>query len=110
AIAEKAEQEDLRADFDAIAEDRYASIVASGKTISWEQVRGYLQDRVAGKVVKRSAARKLARCKCRALNWRLRREMILIEYSITWSCIRLKIRHCAFKRSLRRSMCWSTIP
>jgi len=61
AIAEKAEQEDLRADFDAIAEDRYASIVASGKTISWEQMRGYLQDRVAGKVVKRPAARKLAR-------------------------------------------------
>lgn len=61
AIKEKTEQEDLRADFDAVAEDRYARIVASGKTVSWEQMRGYLEDRVAGKVVKRPVGRKLAR-------------------------------------------------
>ncbi len=61
AIVEKTAQEDLCADFDAVAEDRYAGIVASGKTISWEEMRGYLLDRVAGKVVKRPAARKLAR-------------------------------------------------
>jgi predicted transcriptional regulator len=61
AIAEKAAQEELRADFDAVAEDRYANIVASGKTIPWQEMRGYLEDRVAGKVVKRPVARKLAR-------------------------------------------------
>lgn len=61
AIMEKTRQDDLRADFDAVAEDRYAHIVASGKTISWEEMRGYLQDRLAGKVVKHPAARKLAR-------------------------------------------------
>lgn len=61
AIAEKAEQECLRADFDAVAEDRYARIVTSGKTIPWEEMRGYLSDRLAGKAVKLPVARKLSR-------------------------------------------------
>ena len=61
AIAEKTEQENLRADFDAVAEDRYARIVASGKTIPWEEMRGYLEERLTGKAAKRPAARKLAR-------------------------------------------------
>ncbi len=61
AIVERTESEDLRADFDAVAEGRYAHIVASGKTIPWEEMRGYLQERLAGKVVKRPVARKLAR-------------------------------------------------
>jgi len=61
AIAEKTEQENLRADFDAVAEDRYARIAASGKTIPWEEMRGYLEERLAGKAVQRPAARKLAR-------------------------------------------------
>ena len=61
AIVEKTEQDNLRVDFDVVAEDRYAGIVASGKTIPWEEMRGYLQDRLAGKAVKRPAARKLAR-------------------------------------------------
>ena len=61
AIAEKAEQMDLRADFDAAAEDRYARIVASGKTIPRQEMRGYLEQRLAGKAARRPAARKLAR-------------------------------------------------
>ena len=61
AIAEKAAQEELRADFDAVAEDRYANIVSSGKTIPWQEMRGYLESRIAGKGAKRPAARKLAR-------------------------------------------------
>jgi predicted transcriptional regulator len=61
AIAEKAEQEDLRAAFDAGAEDRYARIVATGKTIPWQEMRGYLEERLAGKEVKHPVARKLAR-------------------------------------------------
>ena len=61
AIAEKTEQANLRADFDADAEDRYARIVASGKTIPWEEMRVYLEERLAGNAVKRPAARKLAR-------------------------------------------------
>ena len=61
AIAEKAEQEDLRGDFNDVAEKRYAKIVASGKTISWHAMRSYLEDRLAGKATRRPVARKLAR-------------------------------------------------
>lgn len=61
AIAEKAAREELRADFDATAEARYADIVASGKTIPWQEMRGYLQDSLAGKTVKRPTPRKLTR-------------------------------------------------
>jgi hypothetical protein len=52
---------ELRADFDALAEDRYARIVATGKTIPWQKMRGYLEERLACKKVKRPATRKLAR-------------------------------------------------
>ena len=61
AIAEKAELEERRADFNRVAEERYARVVASGKTIPWNEMRGYLEDRLAGKAAKRPAARKLAR-------------------------------------------------
>ncbi len=61
AIAEKAEHEERRADFDAVAEDRYSRIVSSGKTIPWQEMRSYLEERLAGKKAKRPAARKLAR-------------------------------------------------
>jgi toxin ParE1/3/4 len=63
AIAEKAEQAERRADFDAVAEARYARIVATGKTIPWQDMRAYLEARMAGKAVKRPVARKLARLK-----------------------------------------------
>ncbi len=61
AIAEKTEQAERRADFDAMAEARYAGIVASGKTIPWREMRDYLEARMAGRDAKRPAARKLAR-------------------------------------------------
>lgn len=61
AIAEKTEQVERRADFDAVAEDRYAGMVASGKTIPWQEMRDYLEARVAGTATKRPVARKLVR-------------------------------------------------
>ncbi len=61
AIAEKAEQAERRAEFDAVAERRYARIVETGKTIPWNEMRSYLEGRVAGKAVKHPAARKLAK-------------------------------------------------
>lgn len=61
AIAEKADLAERRADFEAVAEQRYARIVASGKTIHWDDMRGYLEDRIAGKAARRPTARKLAR-------------------------------------------------
>ena len=61
AIAEKADLAERRIDFDTAAEQRFARIVASGKTIPWDEMRGYLEDRIAGKAARRPAARKLAR-------------------------------------------------
>ena len=57
AIAEKAEQTERRADFHAMAEQRYANLVASGKTIPWEKMRRYLENRIAGISGARSVAK-----------------------------------------------------
>lgn len=61
AIAEKADAEQRRADFEAVAESRYEGILASEKTIPWDEMRVYLRTRAAGKQVRRPAARRLAR-------------------------------------------------
>ena len=61
AIAEKAEQAERRADFDAVAEARYARIAATGKTIPWQEMRAYLEARMGGAAAKRPVGRKLAR-------------------------------------------------
>ena len=61
AIAKKTEQDELRAAFDSVAEERYARIVATGKTIPWKEMRGYMEDHLVGKVAKRPAARKPVR-------------------------------------------------
>lgn len=61
AIAEKADREAQSADFLDTAEKRYANIMASGKTIPWNKMRVYLENKVAGKTAARPLARKLAR-------------------------------------------------
>jgi predicted transcriptional regulator len=61
AIAEKTSQEELRNDFHEVAEKRYAYIVDTGKTIPWNEMRTYLEERIAGKPAKRPVAKKLAR-------------------------------------------------
>ena len=61
AIAEKTERAARDAEFFDTAAMRYANIVASGKTIPWKKMRGYLEDRMAGKTAVRAAPRKLAR-------------------------------------------------
>ena len=58
AIAEKAELEELRADFDAEADARFANIVSSGETIPWSEMRQYLSDHLAGKNVPGPVAQK----------------------------------------------------
>ncbi len=61
AIAEKIAQEEKQSNFNDLADKRYATIVSSGKTIPWNQMRGYLEDRLAGGEVSRPLPRKLAR-------------------------------------------------
>lgn len=61
AIAEKAAEAERRAEFHDIAESRYASIAATGKTIPWPEMRAYLENRITGKKPRRPNAKKLAR-------------------------------------------------
>ncbi len=61
AIAEKAESLERREAFLEEAQQRYAKITASGKTIPWSEMRGYLEDRASGKPSTRPRARKMAR-------------------------------------------------
>ena len=61
AIAEKAQDEERRHEFQQVAEQRYAEIVASGKTIAWEEMRQYLVQRVAGQPARRPKAKKVGR-------------------------------------------------
>ena len=46
AIAEKTELEEKRADFNSVADARYAKIVDSGETVSWDEMRRYLEKRL----------------------------------------------------------------
>ena len=61
AIAQKTELDERCADFHAVAEQRFARLVASGKTVAWSEMRRYLEDRAAGKAAKRPLARDLER-------------------------------------------------
>lgn len=61
AIAEKAGQTELSGEFRQTAERRYARIVASGKTVSWKEMRRYLEHRVKGRKIARPRPRTLAR-------------------------------------------------
>jgi predicted transcriptional regulator len=61
AIAEKAEDAERRSEFHQLADDRFETIAAQGKTIPWSEMRSYLQQRVEGKRPRRPAPRKLAR-------------------------------------------------
>lgn len=58
AIAEKAELEEQRTDFDVEADARFAKILETGKTIPWADMRGYLEGRGAGQSVPRPVAKK----------------------------------------------------
>ncbi|MGQ0658224.1 MAG: type II toxin -antitoxin system TacA 1-like antitoxin [Chromatiales bacterium] len=61
AIAEKTDREERHQEFIGIAEQRYARIVATGKTVPWSEMHRYLAARASGKRAKRPVARKLAR-------------------------------------------------
>lgn len=61
AIAEKADEQERREDFHAVVDRRYANLVASGKTISWNAMREYLEKNLDGKPAKRPAPQKMGR-------------------------------------------------
>jgi predicted transcriptional regulator len=61
AIAEKAEREERQGEFQDTAEQRYAEIVASARTVPWNEMRCYLDRRLTGRKVARPKPRTLAR-------------------------------------------------
>lgn len=61
AIAEKAEQVERRGESHDTAERRYAEIVASGRTVPWNEMRRYLARGVTGNRIARPKARTRAR-------------------------------------------------
>jgi predicted transcriptional regulator len=61
AIAEKTDLTERRDAFHSLADARYAQFIADGKTIPWNEMRSYLEARLAGKSMPRPVARKLAR-------------------------------------------------
>ncbi len=46
AITEKIQRRELRRNFENEAENRYANVVATGKTLSWGDMRGFLESNV----------------------------------------------------------------
>ncbi|NLF53066.1 MAG: ribbon-helix-helix protein, CopG family [Thauera phenolivorans] len=58
AIAEKTAQAERQNAFDAEADQRYATLIQRGETISWSEMRRYLEARVRGETAARPAVRK----------------------------------------------------
>jgi predicted DNA-binding protein len=61
AIEEKAEQAERWAQIEAVADERYAELLQTGKTIPWKEMRSYLEARIDRKPARRPRAKKLAR-------------------------------------------------
>lgn len=61
AIAAKTEEQERRAEFHALGEERYAEFLRTGKSIPWDEVRQYLLQRLAGNDAPPPVARKLRR-------------------------------------------------
>ena len=61
AIAQSVEAAELDADFHRVADERWARILATGKTVSLADTQEWLQARVRGERVRKPAARKPGR-------------------------------------------------
>ena len=61
AIARTVEQAELDEEFHRVANERWANIRATGKTVPWDDAKAYLQARVRGERPRKPLARKLGR-------------------------------------------------
>ena len=61
AIARTVERVELDEEFHRLADQRWAKVLASGKTVPWEEAKLYLEARARGERPRRPAARKLGR-------------------------------------------------
>ena len=60
-IAKSVEQAELDEAFHRIADERFAKVMASGRTVAWDDAKRYLEARTRGVRARKPAARKLAR-------------------------------------------------
>jgi predicted transcriptional regulator len=58
AIARTVEQVEIDDEFHRIADQRWARVLATGKTVPWEEARAYLERRARGERGRKPAARK----------------------------------------------------
>jgi predicted transcriptional regulator len=61
AIEQTVEQAEAHADFHRVADERWAKLLATGKTVGWDELRAYLEARAKGQRPRRPPARKFAR-------------------------------------------------
>ena len=61
AIAQTVEQVELDDDFHRVADARWAKVLASGKTVAWDQAKAFLEARSRGERPPKPAARKAGR-------------------------------------------------
>ena len=61
AIAQTVELAERDADFHRLADERWGQILATGKTVPWEQARAYLEARARGERPRKPSARKVDR-------------------------------------------------
>jgi len=61
ALAERVAQVELDTAFHAVADERWANIRATGKTVAWDDAKAYLAARANGERPRKPAARKLSK-------------------------------------------------
>ena len=58
AISQTVDQSEIDREFNAIADDRWKGVLASGKTVSWDDAKAYLTAKSRGETQSRPMARK----------------------------------------------------
>ena len=61
AIAQTVEQVEVEAELDRLADERWNRVLATGKTVPWEDAKAYLEARARGDTPRRPAARTVKR-------------------------------------------------
>jgi len=61
AIAQTVEQSEVDDEFQQLAEGRWTTVLATGKTVAWDDAKAWLQARAQGERVRKPVARKSGR-------------------------------------------------
>lgn len=61
AIAQTVEQVELDDEFHRVADERWTKLLATGKTVPWDEAKSYLEARSRGQRPRKPVARKLGR-------------------------------------------------